>query len=295
LHRQNKNLIVTGSNAHLLSEEFASALTGRHIAIEVFPFSLYEITHGRFLELADIEQYLLQGGFPDVISEKIDHRTYLASLWDSIIFRDIARRKKIRNINGLDEVYSLLLSGISSKYNVDSLVRQLAKNISAPTIKKFITYGEQAYLFSSLQEYSTKPKLRIKSDRKVYTIDNGFFSAKNPSASPNFGALFENIIFNELRGRGFKANLSMFYYVTRSGYEIDFLLRAGHRSIEAVQACYQLTALKTRERELRALYEISTELNIDKLTIITMNESCTEKFKNKTIEVVAAKDWFSRR
>lgn len=290
LQRTNKNAIVTGSNARLLSEELASSLTGRHTAIEILPFSFKEVESVSNQESA-FEQYLISGGFPEVVTKKADFATYLTALWDAIILKDIARRKKVRNISALSDVLSLLLSGTSSRFNVDSLRRSLSDSVSSPTIKKFIAYGEEAYLISELILYSHKPRVRIKSDRKIYTVDNGLFNAKNINFSDNHGLLLENAVFNELRNRGFRPNESLFYYVTRSGFEVDFITRKGHKNKEAIQVCHSLKRLKTRERELRALREAAEELEISRLRIITMNEESSECIADKNIEVVAAKRW----
>jgi uncharacterized protein len=291
LHRENKNIIVTGSNAHLLSEELASALTGRHIAIEVLPFSFSEIVNTVKTKSYDINQYLTSGGFPEVVLGKVDYRIYLATLWDSVILKDIVKRKKVRNISGLSDVLSLLLSALTSKFNVDSLCATLGNTVTAPTVKKFLAYADQAYLICQLQLFSSKNKLRIKSDRKAYAVDNGFYNAQNVKTSPNQGALLENVVFNELRVRSYIPNYSLFYYVTRSGFEVDFLLRSGHRNTEAIQVCFNLSSLKTRERELRALYEICTELGVEKLTIVTFDEDGVETYKDKRIELKSIQNW----
>ena len=229
LHRLGKNLIVTGSNARMLSDELASALTGRHSEIEVLPFSFKEYENISHLNPPDFKQFLHQGGFPEVALENTKHKPYLSTLWDAVILKDIAQRKKIRNILGLNSILSLFLSSIANRFNVESLVKALGGDLSAPTVKKFINYGIESYLIAELIPYSLKPKKRIKSDRKAYCIDNGFFTAKNISLSENLGILLENAVFNELRIRGFKPNFSLFYYMTKSGYEVDFLLRKGHK------------------------------------------------------------------
>lgn len=291
LHRLGKNIIVSGSNAQLLSEEFASALTGRHASLEILPFSYREILSD-YDEQYSFKEYLKKGGFPEVVLKKTSFETYLSTLWDSVILKDIAKRKKVRNISALSNVLSLLLANVTSQYNVDGLREALNSEVSSPTIKKFIEHGEEAYLLKKLMLYSVKPKNRIKTNRKIYTIDNGFLNAKNISHSENFGLLLENAVFNELRNRGNSPNHELFYYTTRSGYEVDFILREGHQNKEAIQVCYSLKGLKTRERELRSLVEVAEELKINKLTVVNLDEESNEKFKDKNIEIISAKTWF---
>ena len=291
-HRLGKNVIVTGSNAQLLSEEFASALTGRHASIEVLPFSYREIV-SVFGQEYLFNDYLLMGGFPEVVLKKTSFETYLSTLWDSVILKDIAKRKKIRNISALSDVLGLLLSNITSQYNVDTIRKILNGEVSSPTIKKFIGYGEEAYLVNKLMLYSAKPKTRIKTNRKIYTVDNGFYSAKRVGHSANRGTLLaENAVFNELRTRGHDVNQSLFYYTTRSNHEVDFVSRKNQQAEEAIQVCHSLKGLKTRERELRALREVAEELGVQKLVILTNDEESSEIFKDIRIEIKPACDWF---
>lgn len=291
-HRLGKNIVATGSNAKLLSEELSSSLTGRHIEIEILPLSFKEASEVQESPPAYFDKFLIEGGYPEVAYNKARYDSYLQTLWDSVLLKDIARRKKVRNIGALTNVLSLVLSNMTSRYSVESLVRALQKEISAPSVKKFLSYGVEAYLISELNQYSVKPKVRVKSDRKSYCIDNGFYSAKSVNFSDNYGALLENAVFNELRVRGYKTNFNLFYYQSRSGHEVDFLLRSGHINQELIQVCYSMSSLKTNERELRALVEAGEELNVDKLTIVTKNEERQEVAKGKKISVVPAYKWF---
>lgn len=290
LQRLGKNVIATGSNSRLLGEELVSSLTGRHVEIEVLPLSFRE---GYDCSPDKISEYLSLGGYPEVILNKNNFQSYLSALWDAVILKDIAKRKRVRNLSGLSDVMSLFLSSITSRYSMDSFARALNQSVTAPTIKSFINYGIEAYLISELTLYNHKPRKRIKSDRKAYVIDNGFYAAKNFAFSPNLGVLLENAVYKELRIRGFKPNLNLFYYLTKSGFEIDFLLRDGAKNIQAIQVCYSLSGLKTKERELRALTEASKELNVSDLTIITLDESRIENFESLKINVISAYDWFT--
>ncbi len=295
LHRLKKNVIVTGSNAHLMGEDLATALTGRHIEIEVLPLSFVEGLQGREASIQAFKDFLTQGGFPEVVSGNTDYVNYLSTLWDSIILKDIVKRKKIRNITGLNNVFSLLLASICSRFNIDNLARALNNEVSAPTIKKFVSYGIETFLLSELMVYNAKPRIRMKSDRKIYTIDNGFFNSRHIAISENYGTLLENALFAELCRRGFKPNRSLFYYNTRSGFEVDFLLRQEHKHQELIQACFDLGSLKTKEREYRALTQAAEELGINKLTIVTMNQETAEKYNGKEIRVIPACRWFGSR
>lgn len=293
LHRQGKNIIATGSNAKLLSEELASSLTGRHLEIEVLPLSFKEVSVIKSDKEAYFNEYLVKGGYPEIAYKNANHQSYLETLWDSIVLKDIAKRKKVRNLSSLTDVLNLALATMTSRYSVESLVRALNHDVSAPSVKKFLSYGTEAYLISELNQFSIKPKVRLKSDRKLYSIDNGFYSAKSVMYSDNYGVMLENLAFNELRSRGYKPNLNLFYYQTKSGHEVDFLIRSAHINQELIQVCYSLSSLKTKEREFRALVEASDELALSNLTVVTKDEEGEEKIRGKVIKIVPAIKWLT--
>ena len=105
--------------------------------------------------------------------------------------------------------------------------------------------------------------------------------------------MLENLDFNELRSRGYKPNLNLFYYQTKSGHEVDFLIRSGHINQELIQVCYSLSSLKTKEREFRALVEASDELALSNLTVVTKDEEGEEKIRGKVIKIVPAIKWLT--
>lgn len=290
LHRLGKNIIVTGSNAEMLKVELATALTGRHLAFELLPFSYRESLNSSDSTEEYFMQYLLNGGFPEVVLGNVNPSNYLETLWDAIILKDIAERYNIRNFHGLTAVLKLFLSGISSRFNTESLCRSIPGEISRPTAQKYISYGQEAYLIDELPMFNFKPRIRQKADRKAYAIDNGFYNAKHVGTSPDYGRLLENLVFVELVRRGMKPSLDLFYYSTRDGYEVDFM--AGKASPQLIQVCYRMGELKTREREYRALTAASKELNASRLLIITLAEERIEIFQDKRIEILPAQKWF---
>jgi predicted AAA+ superfamily ATPase len=224
LHREGKNCVITGSNAHLLSSELASALTGRHRSFELLPFSYEEFLSANFENTTEnFLRYIKEGGFPEVVLKYSDAQTYLSTLWDSIILKDVVRRHKVRNISSLNNLYNVMLHAVSSRFNHDSLVRSLDHQVSAPTIKNFLRYGREAYLVAELEQFHFGARKRIKSDRKGFTYDNGFVTAKRVQTSLDLGRLLENLVFIELLRRGYKPNIDLFYYVSSQGHEVDFV------------------------------------------------------------------------
>jgi predicted AAA+ superfamily ATPase len=292
LHREGRNCIVTGSNAHLLSRELASALTGRHIAIELLPFSYPEFLRcGQSDKDNALLHYLKSGGFPEVLVRGADEISYLGTLWDSIVLKDVVRRYKIRNVGELHDLYSMLLHAIGSRFNNDSLVRALNGRVSAPTVKKFLLYGNEAYLFAELPRFHYGTRKRLKFDRKAYVYDNGFLLAKKVFTSPDNGRLLENLVFIELVRQKYRPGLNLFYYVTADSYEVDFLLRQGSKNHELIQVTWNMSEQKTREREIRALQQAASELNVQKIRILTWDQAEILQIGGITIAIEPVRQW----
>ena len=292
LHREGRNVVLTGSNAHLLSQELASALTGRHIAIKLLPFSYKEFLGKDNKDSSEsFLTYLTNGGYPDVVTGVAKPQTYLGTLWDSIIYKDVVRRHKIRNVQDLNALFSLMLHSMAARFSNESLVRSLNNSVSAPTVKKFLMYGQQAYLFAEVPRFHYGARKRLKFDRKAYLYDNGFLAAKKISSSPDFGKLLENLVFIELVRRGFEPGLGLFYFVTQSGHEVDFLTRVDGQSTQLIQVAWKLTDGKTRERELRSLVDAAKELGLSSVTILTHEESDTIHLNGLTINIEPIRSW----
>lgn len=274
LHRRDYNLVITGSNSRLLSRELGSALTGRHLSFELLPFSYREFLSGLKKENGDdpelFRRFLTWGGFPEIVLGDFKPHGYLRTLFDSIVLRDIVTRHRIRASTAIHDLLNLLINNAASRFSARSLERSLG-TLSVATVQKFISYCREAYLVHDLQPYFFKPRMRVKADRKIYAYDNGFITAISQPVGSNDSRHLENLVFVELVRRGFEPNLDLFYYQTRSGTEVDFLLREGSKNIELIQVTHNLSALKTREREMRALYQAAEELKTPKLTVITMD------------------------
>jgi predicted AAA+ superfamily ATPase len=293
LHRRGKNLLLTGSNSHLLSRELGSALTGRHLAFELLPFSFleYQTAKPELPVMEAFSQYSLWGGFPEIVVSHEDPANYLRHLFDSIVLHDIVTRHRIRASTGIHDLLQLLMTSIASRFSARSLERALGA-LSIATIQKFIGYAREAYLVQDLQPFFFKARLRLKADRKIYAYDNGFISAKTQPAISNESQRLENLVFVELLRRGFQPNSELFYYQTRSGYEVDFLIRRGSVTRELIQVTKTMTSLKTREREIRALIQAAEEVGHCLLTIITEDTTDHILEGNRDIRVIPAWQWF---
>lgn len=297
LYRQGVNMVVTGSNAKMLSSEMATLLTGRYVQIEMLPFSLKEFlrwngmaANGDDFEnpsarTALIGDYLHLGGYPETIESRSLTRNYLSTLFDSIIWKDVAKRHNVRNINDLSDLAVYMLSNFCNAFSANELTRQLGM-VSVATTKKFMLYLAEPYLFFYLSRYNNKMKIMKKAPQKVYVVDNGFVSAKAFSLSDNLGRLLENQVFVELLHRGYDTETSLFYYRSRNDKEVDFVTRRGPHVESLIQVCYDLSSERTLKREIDSMTECAGELNCRNLVIVTMNEERTIEKDGYEIQVV---------
>lgn len=282
LYRRGKNLIITGSNAKMLSSEMATVLTGRYLQVEMLPFSLAETMewkgignngndtqHAEATVIAD--DYLRNGGYPETIDIRSITRSYLSTLFDSIIWKDVAKRHNIRNITDLNNLALYLLSNFCNPLSANDIAQELTMS-SVTTTRKFMDYLHEPYLFYYLPRFNNKLKLMKKAATKVYVIDNGFVTSKAFNISENLGRLLENEVFVELLRQGFQTESSLFYYRSRNDREVDFVTRHGAHIHQLIQVCYDMSSPKTEKREVTSLIECGEELKCDNLIIVTNND-----------------------
>lgn len=294
LYRRGKNLIITGSNAKMLSSEMATVLTGRYLQIEMLPFSLEETMRWKNINPEREEQatqaivladdYMRNGGYPETIPARGITKSYLSTLFDSILLKDVAQRHKVRNTTDLYNLATYLLSNFCNPISANELAGELGMS-SVATTKKFCDYLNEPYLFFFLPRFNNKLKLMNKASKKVYVVDNGFVQGTAFNLSENLGRLLENQVFVELLRRGYIPGQTLFYYRTRNDKEIDFVTRNSTKVEQLIQVCYDMTSDKTRKRELDALSEAAEELHCDNLLVITNAQQEKIKWKDKGIVV----------
>ena len=284
LQRQGYNLILTGSNSKLLSKELATHLTGRYTLIHIFPFSFRECLNLENEELTTSEvkerlnNYLLYGGYPEPLIKNLDYKDYLSNLFNSIVYKDIVKRYKIRYPQVIENLAFYLLSNIANEYSYNSL-RKILKLNSTHTIGKYLSYLEEAFVFFSLNRFSYKIKGQLSSNKKIYCIDNGFIYAKAFRASPDFGRLYENIVANELKRKEIGGKIKFYYWKNIQQEEVDFVVKEGLKVKQLIQVCFDAEELETKNREVRALLKASKELKCKNLLVITGDYEKEEKFE----------------
>jgi predicted AAA+ superfamily ATPase len=307
LHREGYNLVLTESNALLLSRELATALTGRHIPIEIMPFDFKEYLRAKNYEvlpeklllpgekgklLSFLEQYLVSGGYPELTVKDLDPKGYLDVLFDSLLFKDVVKRHRIRFSGQIDNLGTYLIDNVSSSYSLRKLANTLSFK-SGVTLEKYLGYLAEAYIIFPFRRYSAKAGERLRSPKKIYVVDNGFVNAKAVQHSPDTGKLMENLVFMELVKRGYEPNRELFYYRTRNNREVDFILKKGTVVQELMQVSYETANRDTEQREIKALIEAGQELGVEKMTVLTWDRRKEVKKDSQTISFVPLWEWFT--
>lgn len=303
LYRLGKNLVITGSNARMLSSEMATVLTGKYLQLEMLPFSLEEFFDWNKLDLHFLnpedktnslvlaDDYLRNGGYPEVVASRQLTRSYLDTLFDSIVWKDVAKRHNVRNVTDLNNLAMYLVSNFCNPVSANDLTTELGFS-SVNTTRKYMDYLHEPYLFYYLSRYNNKLKLMKKAPRKVYVVDNGFVTSKAFSLSDNLGRLLENQVFIELVRRGYDVERTMFYYRSRNDKEVDFVLRKEAHIERLVQVCYDMSNPKTEKREVDSIVECAGELKCSNLVIVTNNDKRTIEKDGYKIDVVPITEFF---
>ena len=273
MQRRGFNIILTGSNSKLLSGELASSLTGRYSLISIFPLSFEEVKN--YKNDYKFTDYLMSGGYPEVIINNLDPRSYLKTLFEAILFKDVTKRYNLRHPQKIYELASYLLTNFASVYSFHNL-KDVVDLSSVATTQKYVGLLEQTFLFFSLNKFDFKLKKQFGYHKKIYSVDNGMVSSVGFQNSENLGRLLENAFFGKLIRLGLVPNKDLFYYKTKSGKEVDFVIRNGIKIEKLIQVSLSLSDTKTKKREISSLLEASKELKCENLEIITLDENGIE-------------------
>ena len=271
---ENYKVIITGSNASLLSRELGTKLTGRHITKELFPFSFQEFCSFNNIQKSEeaLSQFLETGGFPEYV-KKMDEDV-LTQLLDDILIRDIAVRYGIRDLKTLKGLTLFLISN-AGKLITGNRLKTLFGFGSTSTIMEYLSHFESAYLLFFVQKFSFSIRKQIVNPRKVYAADTGLVNVNSLSFSKDFGRKLENTVFIHLR----KKYKEIFYFSEK--HECDFIVFEKGEIKEIIQVCSQLNQ-DNLERELNGLIEALQFFKKNEGIIITFNQN--ERFeKNEKI------------
>lgn len=294
--KEDAKFVISGSCAYLLKKEYATLLTGRNLTFEVLPLSFEEflsfkgiaidkknVRRGILLEktktiiLRSLKEYITLGGFPEVVLKQQSFKTIvLAQYFDDILYKDIVDRHDLNSqkVRDLALYFATNFTGIVSLRNVRN-----ALGLSYDTIKDYISYYEDAFLFFAINHFSYSFKEQKTLPSKIYCIDNGLRNASGFTFSKDEGKLAENMVFVELKRR----NISPYYW--KSKWEVDFVIKNPDQSLEAINVSY---TDEIAEREQKAMAEFGKEFEkVKSLTLITKN---TEK-KEGNISYVPLWKW----
>lgn len=299
LLRQKMHLIITGSNAKLLSSELSTHLTGRYNQIELYPFSFVEFCQYRKVNIEDIstkgvafkkaafEEYFEKGGFPELLEVK-NSKGYIQGLFDSIIRKDIQQRFKVKYIEALRMLANYLIDNFGQEIVYKDLAERFGFG-SVHTAENYVSYLKRTYLILGIHKFSFKSKERIRNE-KAYVVDIAFTSERDDAMyGQNWGWKLENIIYVELLRRNKPLFYDIFYY--REQYEIDFVICEGNKVKELIQVSVDISSSKTYKREITALCKAANSLKCEALTLITMNEKRVVTCEQHTIKIVPVIEW----
>lgn len=277
-------VVVTGSNASMLSRELGTKLTGRHITRELFPFSYREFCGYRALPVGEdsLKQYLNIGGFPKYV--ETGEEELLEELVKDILYRDIVVRYNLRDERTLKLILSLLLSNVGNMVTASKLKQMLGVK-SVSTITDYFSFFEQTYLLAFVPKFAYSIKAQLVNPKKVYCVDNGIVSTMCQSFSRNDGHKLENMVYCHLRR---KYN-EIFYFNDGTG-ECDFIVANGGVPQMAIQVCCQLTA-ENRDREVKGLCMAMSALNIEDGYLLTFNQNDKIVENGKIIQVKPTHEW----
>ncbi len=294
--------IVTGSSSQLLSEEYATSLTGRHIDLLVFPLSFseflrfkglndlnkLEIEKNRLLIQRLFNEYIKFGGFPEVVLTKDEDikKKMLNNYFEDILIKDIVKRYKIKLLPQIESVAKDCLSNIG---NIVSM-RRIANSydISLRSVERFFKFFENAYLFFFIKKFSFSKRKQERSLLKAYTIDNGFYSILGFKSMEQIDKLMENLVAIELvRRYGFD---NIFYWQDYQHHEVDFVVN-DNKERELIQVTYASSLEDIRDREIDNIINASRQIKCNKLIIITWDYEAHRKYKGKELLFLPIWKW----
>ncbi len=277
-------LVITGSNATLLSHELGTKLTGRHITKELFPFSWKEFCEFKSLRLseASLTAYMKAGGFPEYV--KTGNDDILHQLFEDILLRDIAARYGVRDVKTLQRLALYLVSNVGNLVSGNKL-RSLFGVGATSTVMEYFSHLQQTWLLFFVPRFSYSMRKQSINPRKVYAIDTGLVNVNTKSFSDDHGRVLENLVFLFLR-RSFHE----ICYFSEKG-ECDFVVFDKGKARNIVQVCYELTP-DNLDRELNGLFEALTFFEMKKGFIVTKNQSDRFKRDGKIAEVIPVHDFF---
>jgi predicted AAA+ superfamily ATPase len=280
----NISIFMTGSNAHLLSGELATHLSGRYVKFTITPFTFEEtlqITGENNYKLA-FDNYMKWGGLPGrfVFKTETETQKYLQDVFDTIILRDILLRKKIRDINLLNNIIQFLIENtgrIFSANTISNYLKSQSRSVSSETLYNHIENIIESLLFTKVHRYDIKGKNVFATLEKYFIADLGLLQLKRGLIHEHLGGCLESIVANELIAKGYKINVGVLRHA-----EIDFVAEKNNETT-FIQVCYHIDSDETLQREINAFEGIP-----EKKLLITVDNLDYSQKGIKSINII---DW----
>ena len=296
-------IIVSGSNAHLLSRELGTLLTGRHLDLTVFPLSFAEYLLFNKVEAAKafdivgkeaeieglLRKYIESGSFPEV-ALSVKKTEILLNYFDDLMTKDLLKRFRVRKTPAMKALIKYYLSNAANLVTFTSAGKFL--QVHTNTIERFSGYFEDVYLIFLLKRFSYKVKEQEKSPRKIYAIDTGLCNSLGFRFSENIGRLAENIVFLALKRKQIlDPQVELFYWKDALHREVDFVIKDSLKVTSLIQVCWNMLDEKTKTRELRGLHKAMRDLNVTDATIITDVAEGEEKLNGYKVKLIPLWKW----
>ena len=297
-------ILVSGSNAGLLSQELGTLLTGRHLDVTVFPLSFGEFLEFNRAPSSPLEaagtgqvtaikgllrKYLEWGAYPEVVLSE-PKKEILLSYFEDVLQKDLIRRFKIRKPQELRALAKFYFSSVASPVTYQSAGRAL--DLSMTAVQRYSGYLEQVYLVFLLKRFSWKAKEQEKSPRKAYAVDTGLCNAVGFRFTENLGRLAENLVFLALKRRqAVNPEQEIYYWKDQDQSEVDFVIKEGLKVSQLLQVCWNVRDEKTRTRDTRSLWRAMREFDLASATIVTEETTAEETEEGRTIRFVPLAQW----
>lgn len=301
LHDEGCKIYITGSNATMLSKELGTKLTGRHIALTMYPYSFYEYVQAQSPELLHKTVYVTEdiatarrafsnysrvGGIPEFVRQ--EQTDYLHGLYEGVIYRDIITRYKLPQEKPIKELVFYLASHVGKEITYNSL-RKIVNLSNAATVAEYCEYLENSFLSFLINRYSHSLKKQIGYEKKQYFIDHALAATIGFRTSDDRGRFLENIVFIELKRR----NKEIFFHKEKN--ECDFVIKCKNKIDTAVQVCVHLDSDEIKKREYAGLIEAMQTYGLRNGIILTegaeYSETVTSQGSEYYIQVIAVWKW----
>jgi len=301
LRTEQCEVYLTGSSARMLSKEIATQMRGRALAWELFPFSFREFLDAKGIESAGtlstkkrllvqkaFADYWERGGFPEVAGLSRPLRIKIhQEYFHTILFRDLVERHDIAHPKAVTDLARWLVDNTASLYSVNRLtgyLKSLGHKAPKSAVADYLEWFEDAYFLFTVRLFDASLARSNTNPKKVYCVDHALVTSVSSGILVNAGHLLENLVFTALR----RLHPTIYYYKTKTGREVDFVVPLRGRERLLVQVCESLADPQTRKRETTAIEEAMTELGLTTGTIVSRSESGQIKTGSGIIEVVPA-------